>query len=524
MLDLLIENGMIVDGTGSSGYYGAVGVEGDVARIFRGDLSSVEATRTIDATGNVVCPGFIDVHAHSGLMILAEPHHQPKVRQGVTTELIGVDGNSYAPFRNHQDFLDFVELNSGLDGNPSLPGRWSTVEQYLGMFHQKVAVNIAYILGNSPVRIDAIGWDDRPATVPEIENMKAIVREAMEEGAFGLSTGLDYPPGNYANTGEIVELCKQVAELGGIYHTHVRYRLGDRYLDPHREAIDIGKGSGVPVHITHLSQRSVYPSGNQLLKLVEDASEAGQDITFDTVPLYPGSTRILILFPDWAHDGGPDKLKEVLRSDEGRQRLREEIVITDPSWQDMWVTYFKRSQNQQYEGRSVSEVAIMRAQHPVDAICDLLLEEDLQVSYNAMGSNLKTLPAFITHPLSMVGSDALLLGDHPPPRSYGTFPSILADYTRDEKQMSLPTAIRKMTSYPAQRLGIPDRGILRDGMKADIVVFDPKNVRATATRTNPKQFPVGIHYVIVSGTPVIDQGKHTGALPGRAIKFGKAST
>ena len=176
MLDLLIKNGLIIDGTGNPGYYASIGVEGDTVRILRGNASSVEAAKTIDATGHVVCPGFIDMHSHAGLVILSEPLHEPKVHQGITTELIGVDGNSYAPFRSHDDFLRFVELNSGLDGNPPLPGQWSTVEQYLKMFDRKVAVNIAYILGNSPVRIDAIGWDDRPATPADIANMKAMIR------------------------------------------------------------------------------------------------------------------------------------------------------------------------------------------------------------------------------------------------------------------------------------------------------------------------------------------------------------
>ena len=525
MLDLLIENGLILDGTGNPGYYGAVGVDGDEVRIFRGDLSSVEAARTIDAKEHVVCPGFIDMHAHSGLVILSDPRHEPKVRQGITTELVGVDGNSYAPFRSHDDFLRFVELNSGLDGNPPLPGRWSTVEQYLNMFDRKVAVNVAYILGNSPVRIDAIGWESKPATPADVANMNAVIREAMQEGAFGMSTGLDYPPGNFADTNELVELSKQVAELGGIYHTHVRYGLGDRFLDPFREAIEIGERSDVPVHITHFYQRAPSPGGgHRLLRLVEDAAESGQDVTFDSYPYIYGSTRILIVFPDWAHEGGPEKLKEVLRSGEGRERLRREVGPRAPSWQDMWLTYFKRPENHRYEGRSVAEISETMGVHPVDALCDLLLEEDLQTCYVAAGANGNTLPAFVTHPLSMVGSDAVLLGDFPSPRTYGCFPVILAEYVREEDQMSLPSAVRKMTSFPAQRLGIPDRGVLRDGMKADITVFHPGNVKAPATRTEPKQFPIGIQYVIVNGTVVIDQGQHTGALPGRALKHGRAST
>jgi N-acyl-D-amino-acid deacylase len=525
MLDLLITNGLIIDGTGSPGYYGAVGVEGDTVRIFRGDLTGVEAARVIDATDHVVSPGFIDMHSHAGLVILSEPEHHPKVRQGITTELIGVDGNSYAPFRSHDDFLDFVTLNSGLDGNPPLPGRWSTVEQYLEMFDRKTAVNIAYILGNSPVRINAIGWENRPATQADIANMKAIIREAIEEGAFGLSTGLDYPPGNFADTGEIVELCKYVAELGGFYHTHVRYRLGDRYLDPFKEALEIGTRSGIGTHITHFYQRQPSTrSGQGLLRLVEDAAESGQDVTFDSYPYVFGSTRLLIMVPDWTHEGGIARLKEALRFQESRQRLKKEMEPRGPSWDNIWLTYFKCPENHEYEGLSVEAIARMRGQHPIDAICDLLLEEDLQTCYVTDGANGNTLPAFVTHPLSMVGSDAVLLGDFPSPRTYGCFPVILSEYVREENQMSLPNAIRKMTSFPAQRLGIPDRGILRDGFKADITVFHPRNVRATATRTQPKQFPIGIEYVIVNGTVVIDQGQHTGALPGRALKRGRGST
>ena len=519
MLDLLIQDGLIIDGSGNPGYYGSVGVEDGKLSVFRGAARDLEAARVIDASGRVVCPGFIDMHAHSGLVLLSEPEHHPKVRQGVTTELIGVDGNSYAPFRSHDDFLRFVEINSGLDGNPPLPGSWSTVEQYLNMFDRKSAVNVAYILGNSPVRIDAIGWESTPATDRDIANMKAMIREAMEEGALGLSTGLDYPPGGYASTGELVALSEQVADLGGIYHTHVRYKSGDMFMDPFKEAIEIGERSGVPVHITHFYQKMPTRGGApQLLGLVEDAAESGQDVTFDSYPYSLGSTRILIVFPDWVHEGGPESLKSMLSDDDVRARLREEIVPRAQTWHDMWLTYFKRPENHRYEGRSIAEIAESRKQHPVDALCDLLVEEDLQTCYVSEGLNAKTLPSFVAHPLSMVGSDAVLLGDFPSPRTYGCFPVILAEYVREERQLSLPDAIRKMTSFPAQRLGLQDRGLLRDGMNADITVFDPNSVRTPATRTEPKQFPIGIEYVIVNGTPVVDAGEHTGALPGRAVR------
>ena len=521
MLDLLITGGLIIDGTASPGFYGAVGVQGDHITILRGDTSEVSAGRGLDATGKVVCPGFIDVHSHSGLMILADPMHLPKVHQGITTELIGIDGNSYAPFRSDEDLERFILLNSGLDGSPSLPERWSSVSEYLSMFDRKVAVNIAYIVGNSPLRIGAVGWNDRPANRNQIENMKSLLRESMEDGAFGMSTGLDYPPGSFADTDELVELSAEAARLGGIYHTHVRYSLGDRYLDPFREAFEIGRRSGVPVHLTHMFKRVTEPRGARiLLELVEEAREEGLDVTFDCYPYPVGGTRISIVFPQWAQDGGPERLKEVLRSPDGRERIGRDVQPRGRGWHDMWLTYFQQPHNRQYEGKSVAEIADLMGKQPVDAVCDLLLDEDLRVSYVAATIDPATVSDFVTHPLHMVGTDALLLGDFPPPQAYGAFPIILSEIVREERRISLPEAIRKMTSYPAQRLGIPDRGLLREGMKADIVVFDAKTIRANATREDPKQLSEGIEYVIVNGQVVMDQGRHTGALPGRALRRG----
>src|SRR5918912_1069171 len=414
-MDLLIAGGQIIDGSGNVGFRGAVGIDGETVRILRGDVSDVQAAHVIDATGHIVCPGFIDFHAHSGLMILAEPHHAPKVHQGVTTEVIGVDGNSYAPFRSQADLGRFVQLNSGLDGNPPIRADWSSVEQYLDRFDQQVAVNICYLVGNSPLRIAAVGWEQRPATAAEQADMRAVLREAMQEGAWGLSTGLDYPPGSYADTDELVNLSEEAARLGGIYHSHVRYRLGDRFLDPFREAIEIGRRSGIGCHITHFYQRLNTPgSASDMLALVEAArDQEGLDVTFDSYPYVYSSTRLLIMFPDWAHDGGPERLKRALRTPEARERLRREVGPRGQSWQDLWLTYFKQPHNHLYEGRSVAEVAALRNQHPVDALCDLLVEEDLQVSYTALSGDASTLPKFVAHPLSMVGSDAILLGDFP---------------------------------------------------------------------------------------------------------------
>ncbi|MDQ3492578.1 MAG: amidohydrolase family protein, partial [Chloroflexota bacterium] len=298
--DLLIEGGSVIDGTGDPGYRAAVLVDGDQLRILRGDVGDVRAGRHIDATGLTVTPGFIDLHSHSGLMILADPRHEPKVRQGITTEVIGVDGNSYAPFRRREDLHAFARLNAGLDGLPDIDLDWDTVAAYLARFDQRVSLNLVYLVGNSALRIDALGWDEVPADGQALDRMRALLREAMQGGAAGISSGLDYPPGSFASTDELAALTKEAAALGGIYHTHVRYALGDRFLDPFREAVEIGRRGEGPVHVTHFYHRETFPgSPEQMLSLVDEARAEGLDVTYDTYPYEWASTRLLIMLPPW---------------------------------------------------------------------------------------------------------------------------------------------------------------------------------------------------------------------------------
>jgi N-acyl-D-amino-acid deacylase len=525
MLDLLIRNGLVIDGSGNPGYYATVGTEGDTLRILRGDTSALPAARTIDASGHVVAPGFIDMHSHAGLTILGKPRHEPKVRQGVTTELIGIDGNSHAPFKTREDLHRYIELDSGLNGTPPAPADWLTVAGQLSMFDNKVAVNICFILGNSPVRIWAVGWDDRPATRAELDDMKSVVREVGEEGSFGLSTGLDYPPGSYADTNELIELSEVVARAGGFYHTHTRAILKSKgLLAPWQEALEIGRASGIPVHFTHYRQRS-QGDGSHLdyLGLVEQSRDEGLDVTFDCYPYVYGSTRANIWLPGWTMDGGPERLAVILDSPKERARLRQELQARNALGRtdEGWLTNFQKPENLGYEGRSLLDIARERGQDPLDAFLDLMRSEGHSLCAIMVGTNPQTLPAFVSHPCGMVGSDAILLGEYPSPRTYGCFPVILAEFVRAEKHLQLPEAIRKMTSFPAQRLGLRDRGMLRDGLKADVVIFDPATVKATATPRQPKQYPLGIPYVIVNGKVVVDKGEHTGALPGRALRYGR---
>ncbi len=524
-VDLLILGGTIVDGTGAAGRPGAVLVEGERLRILAPDatLPGHEA-RTIDAKDRIVAPGFIDLHSHGGLVILAEPRHEPKVRQGVTTEIVGVDGNGFAPFRRQEDLDAFVQLDSGLDGRPDIDYDWRTVADYLARFDGTVSVNIGTLVGNSQLRIDALGWDDVPADARALDRMRGTLRAAMADGAVGLSSGLDYPPGSFATTEELADLTREAGRHGGFYHSHVRYTLGDRYLDPFREAIDIGRRAEAPAHITHFYHRQTHPGGpDRLLALVDDARAEGLDVTFDTYPYEWASTRLLIQLPQWVQAGGPGPLKERLADTRTRARLKREMgpASTSPAgWADLRLGNFRRPDLLRWEARSLADVMAETGQDAVDAICDLLLAEDLGVNQVTSGPWAETLRDFVRHPVGMVGTDSTFVGAKPSPRTYGSYPRILGQFVRDERLLNLEAAVNKMTGAPAARLGLRERGTLRDGNRADLVIFDPATIRSNATYDEPRRFPTGIDHVIVNGTLVVDGGEHTGATPGRGIRRG----
>jgi N-acyl-D-amino-acid deacylase len=527
-LDLLIEHGTVVDGSGAPGRAGAVGVR-DGRIVMQTD--GLPAARTIDATGMVVVPGFIDMHSHSGLMILADPAHEPKVRQGVTTEVIGVDGLSYAPITDPDDLAALVDMNAGLDGRPQIAAEWSSVESYLDRLDAAhTSVNVALLVGNSALRIGAIGWEEVEASPAQVADMRAMLREAMEQGAIGLSSGLDYPPGAYASTDELAALTSEAARHGGFYHTHVRYALGDRYLDPFREAIEIGQRGDGPVHLTHFYHRQTHPGGPEaLLALVDDARTRGEDVTFDCYPYEWASTRLLIQLPIWIQAGGPIPLMERLADAAARQRVRADfarrgVSHTAPAgWADVRLGAFTRPENLPWEGRTLADVMADRGCDVVDAICDLLLDEHLGVNQVTSGPWSETLAPFVRHPVGTFGTDSTFIGAKPSPRTYGSFPRVLGQFVRDEALLSLEEAVRKMTSAAAQRLGLADRGLLRDGLVADLVVFDPERVRSNATYAEPRRYPDGIRHVIVNGMPVVDDGAMTEARPGRTIRRAAAS-
>ncbi|HEY6058540.1 MAG TPA: amidohydrolase family protein, partial [Candidatus Limnocylindrales bacterium] len=456
--------------------------------------------------------------------------HEPKVRQGVTTEVIGVDGLSYAPIPDQRDRDALLEMNAGLDGLPPIPpgADWTTVASYLSRFDRRVSPNIAFLVGNSALRIEALGWGDVPADAAAIGRMRDTLRDAMAEGAFGLSSGLDYPPGAYATTDELAALTQEAGRRGGFYHTHVRYALGDRYLDPFREAIEIGRRAEAPAHITHFYHRRTSPGGPEpMLALVDDARAEGLDVTFDSYPDEWASTRLLILIPIWAQAGGPAATKERLSDANIRARIRDEltargVLFAGPGGlADIRLGAFRMPDNLRWEGRTLGEVVHETGTEPVDTVCDLLLAENLRLNEVTPGPWSETLRPFLGHRAGMVGTDSGFVGAKPSPRSYGSYPRILGQFVRDEGLFTLEEAIRKMTAAPAARLGLQDRGTIRDGAIADLVAFDPARVRSNATYEEPRQFPDGIEYVIVNGVLVVDRGAHTGALPGMALRHAR---
>jgi N-acyl-D-amino-acid deacylase len=525
--ELVIAGGTIVDGTGAPGRPGTVVVEGDRVRLIDPGTKPPHAARTIDATSKIVAPGFIDLHSHSGLMILKEPLHEPKVRQGVTTELIGVDGNSYAPFRKRADLEAFVELNSGLDGIPEIAYDWDTVASYFDRL-DGASLNIAYLVGNSALRIAAVGWDDVPADPRAVARQQAMLRESMEAGAFGVSSGLEYPPGSYATTDELAELAREAGRHGGFYHTHVRYPLGDRFLDPFREAIDIGRRGDAPAHITHFFHRKTSPgSPDQMLDLIDDARAEGLDVTFDAYPFEWASTRLLILIPTWVQAGGPAKTKERLADRTVRDRIRRELSERGVLFagaggpRDVRLGYLGRPENVRWEGKTLGDLVDDTHADLVDALCDLLLSENLRPNEVTPGPHIDGIRRFLRHPIGLVGSDSTFIGSKPSPRTYGSYPRILGQFVRDEAILGLEDAIWKMTGGPAARLGLTDRGTLRDAAAADVVVFDLATVQSHATYEEPRRFPSGIEHVVVNGELVVDSGRHTGARPGRALRRGR---
>lgn len=517
---LVINNGLIVDGTGRAAFKGTIAIRGE--RIIGvGEVVNSDCAKTIDASGLVVAPGFIDMHSHSDFPLLVNPRNESKIRQGVTTEVIGNCGASAAPVTEEK--LDLLKEQADLD-SLELEWDWLTMGEYFARLKgQGTALNVVALIGHGTVRAAVMGFDDRAPTATKLGSMKDLIEQAMRDGAWGISTGLIYAPSFYADTEELIELSKVVAECGGIYASHIRGE-GNTLLDAVSEAITIGQEAGLPVQLSHHKATGKANWGKvvQSLELIDRARAEGFDVTADQYPYIAASNGLADSLPGWMHVGGKVELLNRLRDPAVRKRLCQEMKKSQGYWENVKIAYCKI--NKDYEGMSIEAVAGLRKVDVYEAVFDLLREEEATVGIVHFCIAEEDVLTVMQHKAVMIGSDGSALATYgvlnrgkPHPRSYGTFPRVLGKYVREEKILSLEEAIRKMTSLPAKKLGLAGRGLLAEGMQADITVFDPQTVRDRATYIDPHRYPDGIDYVLVNGTVVIEQGEHTGKLAGRVL-------
>jgi N-acyl-D-aspartate/D-glutamate deacylase len=535
MFDIVIKGGRIIDGTGNPWFKADVCVkDGKIAKV--GRLSHVNAEKVIDAKGLIVSPGFIDMHSHSDFSVIFNPKAESTIRQGVTTLVVGNCGMSLAPVNPAREDLLMRYISPFLPPGEKLEIKWSTFSEYLK--HQEkfgVSSNIANLVGHGTVRIAVMGFEERTPTKEELGEMKMLVAEAMEAGAFGMSTGLIYPPGIYSKTEELIELAGVVAKYGGIYTSHIRGE-GTTLIEAVKEAIEIGEEGKLPIEISHhkAAGKPQWGKSKETLRLMEEARERGVEVTCDQYPYKAGMTSLVTLLPPWAHQGGMNKLLERLRSPEEREKMRRNIEEGIPGWENfaascgwenIYVSSVKTEKNKPLEGKNIAEIAkIMGKPDEFTALCELLLEEEGAATMVLFMMDEEDIRRIMKHPLSMVGSDSWSVAPYgilgvgkPHPRFYGTYPKILGEYVRENKTLSLEEAIRKMTSLPAQKIGLWNRGLLREGTWADIVIFNPDTVKDKATYQDPHQYPEGIEYVLVNGQIVVELGEHTGILTGKIL-------
>lgn len=518
--DVLIRGGRVVDGTGSPWSYADVALTGDtIAQISRaGTMDVKRARRVIDASGMVVTPGFIDMHSHSDLTLLVDGKAQSKVRMGVTTDILGESG-SVAPRCP-------APTDEPPRSLPKLKRDWRTFEQYFArLMKQGTAINVGSYIGSGTVRECAMGEGDRKPTAAELTAMKGMVRTAMQQGAFGLSTGLEYPPASFATTEELIELARVVAEHGGMYTPHMRDEEG-KVEQAIAETVRIAAEAKVPAHIFHLktAEQPNWGRMKQAVAQIQAARDAGVEISADVYPYIAFSTGLSIRVPQWAHDGGTAAMLVRLRDPEQRKRIHDEISAAKWDWSQAVVSLVMEPHNKKWEGRTITEIARESNKSEVDTALDLLLEERGSVSGVFFGMHEDDLRLAMRQPWVSIGSDGSALATSgelargkPHPRNYGSFARVLQKYVLQEKVLTLEEAIRKMTSLSASQMGIRDRGVLRAGMKADVLVFDPAKIVERTTFQDPHQYSEGMHYVIVNGQVVLDAGEHTGALPGQIV-------
>jgi dihydroorotase/N-acyl-D-amino-acid deacylase len=528
--DLVLTNGHIIDGTGSPWYSGDLGIrEGKIAAI--GNLANAPRKRTIDVQGQVVAPGFIDMLGQSEMTILVDPRLPSKIYQGITTEITG-EGNSAAPLNDviiQADVASYQHLKITPD--------WRTMRQYFARLEkQGMGINLASYVGATQVRRMVLGDENKAPTPDQLNQMKALVRDAMHDGAVGLSTSLEYAPAPYAKTDELIALAGEASKFGGIYATHMRNE-SDSVLQAIDEALRIGREAHIPVEIWHLKVAGKANWGRmpEVVAKVSSARAQGMDVAADTYAYPAWFNSFSAFIPQWAHDGGDAKLIQRLQDPAMRARIRKDMMTRSTEWDNEWqeipgpeavmIGVVQNPKLVPLQGKTLADVAKLWNKDPIDALFDLLIEDKAFTEVAVFGMSEPDVLLALQQPWVSVDNDSsgtspegLLGQEHPHPRAYGTFPRILRKYVREEKKLALEDAIRKFTSLPAQRMRLTDRGVLKQGMRADVVVFDPATIRDLATFENPNQLSQGMNYVLVNGVPVIDQGKMTGALPGKVLR------
>jgi N-acyl-D-amino-acid deacylase len=528
--DLVIIKGHIVDGTGSPWYSGDIGIrDGRIAAI--GNLSESGRKRTIDADGKIVAPGFIDMLGQSETTILVDPRLPSKIFQGITTEVTG-EGGSIAPLNDA-----IIEADRPGYEHYKINPDWRTFRQYFARLEkQGIGINLASYVGATQVRRMVLGDADVQPTAMQLEKMKALVRDAMHEGAVGVSTSLEYAPAPYAKTEEIIALASEAAKFGGIYATHMRSE-SDSVLASIDESLRIGHEAHIPVEIWHIkvAGKKNWERMPEVVAKINQARAQGEDISANTYA-YPAWFNSMSAFiPPWAHDGGDLKLIERLKDPATRARIRKDMETPSKDWdnewdeisgpQDVMIGVVQNPALKKFQGKRLSDVAQAWNKDPMDALFDLLIEDKAFTSCAVFGMSEPDVALALQQPWVSVDNDSsgtsldgILGEEHPHPRAYGTFPRILRKYVREEKKLTLEDAIRKFSALPAQRMRFTDRGVLKQGTWADVVIFDPKTVRDLATFDNPNQLSQGMEFVMVNGVPVIENGKMTGALPGKVLR------
>jgi N-acyl-D-amino-acid deacylase len=528
--DLIIANGHVIDGTGSPWYAADVGIrDGHVAAI--GRLANAQAKQRIDAAGNVVAPGFIDMLGQSEFTIMVDPRLPSKIYQGITTEITG-EGNSAAPMTGHAR----VEAAQTLE-HYGLKADWQTLGEYFSRLErQGIGINLASYVGATSVREVVIGGENRAPTAAELLAMRALVREAMEQGAVGLSTSLEYAPAPYASTDELIALASEAAPYGGIYATHMRSE-GDGMAAALEETFRIAREAHIPAEIWHLKVAGKKNWGRMadVVKRIEAARASGLDITADTYAYTAWFNDMSAFVPPWAHDGGNEKMVARLKDPATRARIVKDIKTPSDTWDNEWdevagpesilIGVVMNPALHSLQGQTLAAIAKSRGKDPIETLLDILVEDHGSTGCAVFGMQEEDVTLALLQPWTSINNDSsgtspegLLGQEHPHPRAYGTFPRILRKYVREEHRLTLEEAIRKFTSLPAQRMRLIDRGVLKRGMWADVVVFDPATIADRSTFSSPNQLAEGMRWVLVNGVPVILDGKMTGAKPGRVLR------